>query len=185
MRRVPRLLTLIVWTLLCVAGSALAKDRGPTEKDISRWAAMVPKTPRGVGRTIEDREAWQAIARLPGFANAVSHAEELVSQPIPELTDDLYLEFRALATGRTASGCKVSAMDGSVHWCWPNASRTKGVFYQPSRKPSARFAARSRGSFQPMTTGWPTSKEQDTPSNWAWSQFLGIWLLHATGWAID
>ena len=56
-------------------------------------AAMLPKTPRGVGPTIADRAAWDAAARWHEFSDVVPRAEALLKQPIPELTDDLYLDF--------------------------------------------------------------------------------------------
>ena len=56
-------------------------------------APLLPAAPRGVGRPISDRAAWQAIAEQPESQQVVHRAEELLSQPIPDLPDELYLDF--------------------------------------------------------------------------------------------
>ena len=37
------------------------------EKRVEQWAALLPAMPRGVGPTIADRQAWQAVARPSDF----------------------------------------------------------------------------------------------------------------------
>lgn len=62
-------------------------------KRIEAIAAMLPERPAGVGRPISDREAWRALAEQPGYRSVVSMAEELLEAPLPELTDDLHLDY--------------------------------------------------------------------------------------------
>ncbi len=54
---------------------------------------MLPATPTGVGRPISDREAWDAVGASPHFSGVVARARELVKQPLPEASDEVYLEF--------------------------------------------------------------------------------------------
>jgi hypothetical protein len=79
---------------LCAAGGAFAA--APTAPDPARvreLAAMLPQQPRGVGPVIGDRRAWQAVAAAPQYAGVVARAEKLLRQPIPPLTDELYLDY--------------------------------------------------------------------------------------------
>ena len=69
-------------------------------------------TPAGgcnaVGPEINDRRAWQAAAESPEFKSLVSQAQRLRSQPMPELTDELFLgpSHRSNAWSTKASrGC--------------------------------------------------------------------------------
>jgi len=89
---------LVATVLGTVAGltaipAAPAGAVGVDDARVRQLAAMLPEAPRGVGPTIEDREAWGAVARSPAFKDVVPRAEKLMAKPIPELTDELYLDF--------------------------------------------------------------------------------------------
>ncbi len=56
-------------------------------------AALLPPKPVGLGRPIADRAAWDKLARDPAFASVVPNAEKLAREPVPELPDDLYLDY--------------------------------------------------------------------------------------------
>ncbi len=60
---------------------------------IAQLAAMLPAKPAGVGRPAADRAAWEVLATSREFRGVVAEAEKLLPQPIPEPTDELYLEF--------------------------------------------------------------------------------------------
>lgn len=60
---------------------------------IAEIAEWLPKQPQGVGPTIEDRTAWKRVGEAEEFSGVVAAAEELQKKPIPELTDDLFLDF--------------------------------------------------------------------------------------------
>ncbi|MEN6458092.1 MAG: heparinase II/III family protein [Thermoguttaceae bacterium] len=79
----------VLFTHLAIAESEFA----PSAERIAQWAAMLPATPRGVGPTIEDRATWQSLARLPGIQAVVRQAERLRTEPIPEISEELFLEF--------------------------------------------------------------------------------------------
>ena len=65
----------------------------PSPERVKAIAEMLPESPVGLGRPIADRKAWDAAARLPGLSGIVAEAKKMVGQPIPELTEDLYLDF--------------------------------------------------------------------------------------------
>lgn len=56
-------------------------------------AAWLPRTPQGAGRPAADREAWNRLAVLPQAAGIIKDATHRMKNPLPDLPDDLYLEF--------------------------------------------------------------------------------------------
>ncbi|MFV2067125.1 MAG: hypothetical protein ACC645_09115 [Pirellulales bacterium] len=65
----------------------------PETSRVEELVAMLPKAPVGLGRTITDRDAWRPMTKASNAARAMEAAEELSGTPIPELTDDLFLDF--------------------------------------------------------------------------------------------
>jgi hypothetical protein len=85
-------------TMLLSAGAAqpmyAANEMLPFDTArVRALAKMLPSKATGVGPRIQDRETWQRAADLPGLQNVVAEAESLVKRPIPELTEELYLDF--------------------------------------------------------------------------------------------
>lgn len=56
-------------------------------------AALLPPKPVGLGRPITDRAAWEKLAATPAFGQVIPNAERLALEPVPELTDALYLDY--------------------------------------------------------------------------------------------
>ncbi len=95
-----RLHFLLIHPTLIAALSAIAppatEGAQPTTPDparIEQLTQMLPEAPRGVGPTIDDRKAWRTVAEAPDFRDVVPEGKRLLSQPIPELTDELYLDY--------------------------------------------------------------------------------------------
>ncbi len=94
----PRTVLWATWftSAAVVLAASPAATNAQTKLDperIAQIARFLPQQPGGVGPTIDDRPAWQAVARSPRFADVVPNAQRLLTQPLPELTDDLYLDF--------------------------------------------------------------------------------------------
>ncbi|MBN2295724.1 MAG: heparinase II/III family protein [Pirellulales bacterium] len=86
--------------ILCTIAATLALSTSVVRADdvdpalIEKWSELVPVEPLGLGRPIGDRDAWEDVKkRLPKLKDYVTHAEKLIGNPIPRVTDDLYLEF--------------------------------------------------------------------------------------------
>jgi len=82
--------------LLSVAPVGAAERKAPQGVDAKRVkeiAAMLAPQPRGSGATIADRKLWDDVARSPQFKGFVRRAERWIDQPLPDLPDDLYLDF--------------------------------------------------------------------------------------------
>lgn len=87
------------WMLAFVAALLLspavsrAAEKIPDPAAVKRFMELLPASPRGAGPPIGDRKAWDAVAKAAPFRGVVRHAEQLMATPIPELPDDLYLDF--------------------------------------------------------------------------------------------
>jgi len=79
--------------LLVLISLPLAAAEPLDAQRLAELAALLPAKPVGVGRPASDREAWDVLAHAREFRDVVSTAEELLPQPIPDPSDDLYLEF--------------------------------------------------------------------------------------------
>jgi len=75
------------------AGAAQPKFGELAPARIAEIATMLPETPRGPGPRIGERAAWEAAAKAPAFRKVVPQAEVLLKEPIPDTTDELYLDY--------------------------------------------------------------------------------------------
>jgi len=89
----PRLLLLAALLAGFLLASHAPAEQAVDPARVEALAAMLPESPVGVGRPIADRQAWQAVAQAPQFKRVVREAERLMARPIPETTDELYLDF--------------------------------------------------------------------------------------------
>ncbi|MHC4867098.1 MAG: heparinase II/III family protein [Planctomycetota bacterium] len=79
--------------VLLVCGLAVGRNEAVDEKRISDIASMLCEQPRGVGLPCTKRQAWDKLAKHGSFGKVISKAEGLLTEPIPEQSDELYLEF--------------------------------------------------------------------------------------------
>ena len=80
---------LLIGLFLSIAVSAGAY----TDARLDEIAGWLPEHPAAPGARIGDRAAWGRLAALPSAARHIRAAEKALAEPIPELTDDLYMEF--------------------------------------------------------------------------------------------
>lgn len=59
----------------------------------SEIAAWLTPQPQRVGQPASDRSAWEKLAALPQAANLLKEARKIARKEVPELPDELYLEF--------------------------------------------------------------------------------------------
>ncbi len=78
-----------VWFVVAALTAGAAQKARPPMKTI---AEMLPAKPRGFGRPIADRAAWERLAKARSYKGVLRRAEALRKQPIPESPDDLYLD---------------------------------------------------------------------------------------------
>jgi len=99
-----RLVTLCLAALTSSATASMELD--PSR--VQEIAATLPARPVGVGRPVQDRDAWGRLAAQPGFASVMGEAQRLARDPDPELSDDLFLDF-----SRTGNRDRCQAVLGS------------------------------------------------------------------------
>ncbi|MEE8450998.1 MAG: heparinase II/III family protein [Thermoguttaceae bacterium] len=79
--------------LAILSSTAMAAPEPLDPARVQAIGRMLPATPQGVGPTIDDRQAWQTVANTESFKSVVDRAEGLLSRPMPELTDELFLDY--------------------------------------------------------------------------------------------
>src|SRR6478609_8727684 len=57
-------------------------------------AALLPNDPFAFGRPISDRASWERLAAAKQYAGVISSAEKLLKAPMPEMTEDVFLEYK-------------------------------------------------------------------------------------------
>ncbi len=55
-------------------------------------ASWLPEKPQGMGQPVGSR-AWEHLAAMPEAVGLIKEAANLMTKPVPELPDELYLEF--------------------------------------------------------------------------------------------
>jgi hypothetical protein len=83
------------WAVLLGASIASAAIFGPpAAARVEFYNNLLPEQPRGVGMPISDRKAWDALAKdNASAADIVAKAEKLLETPMPEMTDEAYLDY--------------------------------------------------------------------------------------------
>ncbi|MGA2060341.1 MAG: hypothetical protein ABSG67_07645, partial [Thermoguttaceae bacterium] len=92
--KIKHAICVILFVNIFAALSVCAQEVSPPdEARVQAYEKMLPKTPRGVGAPVADRETWEALAKQFGGEKTVKEAEKMLKTPLPELTDDLYLDY--------------------------------------------------------------------------------------------
>jgi len=90
----PRSLAAVLFAMLFAAASVRAQEIGPPNAArVAEYEKMLPAEPSGPGPTIRDRDSWNALAKHFDAERIVRDAEKLLKTPMPELTDELYLDY--------------------------------------------------------------------------------------------
>ena len=93
----PKLI-FILTLLLCSASAVFGADVPAEDADAvavraAELAAVVPAEPVPLIPPITDREKWEVFASRTGTSKVVNKAEKYLTEPIPELPEDLYKEY--------------------------------------------------------------------------------------------
>lgn len=93
MPSLPLLLLLFAFVILAASPAEAAPVTPPDPARVQAIAALLPEKPTAPGPAITDRTAWGRLAAQPEGRKLVAQAEKLLTQPIPDQPDDLYLEY--------------------------------------------------------------------------------------------
>ncbi len=106
MRRTLYPLTfLTVLLFVFVARATHSAELKPDPAQIKAIENELPPEPRGVGKPISDRKAWEALRNSPGFDGILQQAQRALNRPLPPMTDDVYLDYSR--TGNRTRGQRV------------------------------------------------------------------------------
>lgn len=87
----------VLWAGLAGAIPAAAGQpavvKGLDSERVKAIAGFLPVEPAGLGVPADDRAAWEELAARKPFQNVVATAAGLLKKPIPQLSDELYLDF--------------------------------------------------------------------------------------------
>ena len=84
---------LVAGLLALLALGAAAQEKttmSPDPQRVREIAALLSPTPRTFGTPIADRAAWDALAQGEVAASTIRQAEEILRQPIPAFTEEIY-----------------------------------------------------------------------------------------------
>ncbi len=107
-----RSLSTLMTLLLVCSGVGLLEQTSPAAAQeidnnrVAEIAGWLSEKPAGFGVPISDLINWRTLFRQESFAAEISDAERLLSEPIPDQPDDLYLDFSR--TGNRTRWQKVS-----------------------------------------------------------------------------
>jgi hypothetical protein len=94
MMKIFNTLGVIMFVNIFTACFACAQDVSPPNTErVKAYEKLLPKAPRGVGAPISDRAVWDVLAKQFGGEKIIKEAEKMLKTPLPELTDDLYLDY--------------------------------------------------------------------------------------------
>jgi len=102
---------------------------------------MLSERPVGFGRPITDRAAWETLGKAAAFGSTVTRAAALLSKPLPDSPDDLYLDFSR--TGNRTRWQKVAGERRGriVQFVLAECFENRGRFIQPLEKVIAAVCA--------------------------------------------
>ncbi len=80
------------------AAAAAPLEGGVSPQRIQEISAMLGDKPFAFGPKIDDREGWNRLAATRAYSGVVKSAEKLLTTPMPEMTEELYMLFKK--TGR-------------------------------------------------------------------------------------
>jgi len=87
---------------LAVGEGVVAAPLNPER--VAAIAKLLPGMPTGLGRPISDRAAWDKLAAEPACQEVIARAEGVLKEPLPELPDELFLDFSRTGNRRNWEG---------------------------------------------------------------------------------
>ena len=85
-----RIIAALYATLATLYGADVFK---PGDDALDRIAAMLSPRAFAMGPSIADRSAWSAATKRLDLRDVLEQAEEQIKSPLPQMTDELYLDY--------------------------------------------------------------------------------------------
>ncbi|MCX7049486.1 MAG: heparinase II/III family protein [Candidatus Sumerlaeota bacterium] len=107
-------------------------EGGVDPQRIQQIAAMLDEQPFAFGPKIADRDGWKRLAANKAYANVVKDAEKAAASPMPEMTEEIYMQFKQ--TGRRTSEyakCRSARYKTVPQYTHAECIENKGRFLKP------------------------------------------------------
>ena len=101
-----------------------------SKKRVAEIASYLPERPAAPGARISDRAAWEKLQDLPSSERIMRNAEALLRRPIPEIPDELYLEYSKIGVRTTFDIPYHQRMSSAVTLATAECLENKGRFVQ-------------------------------------------------------
>lgn len=90
----------VSWIAVGATGRVVAEEMAPPADRVAAWKAMLRPSAGGIGAPISDRRVWDDLAAREDFQDIPARAASEAARPLPEATDELYLDFSKTGTRR-------------------------------------------------------------------------------------
>ena len=107
-------------------------EGGVDPQRVRQIAELLGEQPFAFGPKIADRAGWQRLAATKPYASAVRDAEKTLAKPMPEMTEELYLQFKQ--TGRRTkeyARARSERYDRITRYARAECLENKGRFLKP------------------------------------------------------
>ena len=118
-------------TSLCFGSSGARAEMKIDAARVKEIGAELPPRPAGFGETVTNRAAWDELAEDPKFKSVIKSAEALAKRPMPDLPDDLYLDFSKTGNRVRCEKVLAARSDRMVTFTLAECLENKGRFLQP------------------------------------------------------
>jgi hypothetical protein len=84
----------VALVLVCETAARTAESGPPDAARVEFYNNLLPETAHGVGEPSSNRKAWEELAKNnASVGEIIKQAEAAMATPMPELTDELYLDY--------------------------------------------------------------------------------------------
>lgn len=179
-------LQFIAILLIATAAGAAAPQppaRAASEKiTVDEIAALLPEAPTAFGRKISDRAAWAPIAQSAAGRAVIQEAEKLLTTPLPEQPDELFLEYTRIGNRTNWEGVAFARRERIKTLVEAECLENKGRFLPELEKTIRALAAEHTWVFPAHDGGLGNFKGTGVTidlfsSGLAWSLSDADWLL--------
>src|SRR5690349_12711167 len=101
------------------------------EARVREIASFLPTQAVGVGQPATNRKAWEELAALPVYQNWLNGSRKSLLEPLPKMSDDLFLDFSHSGNREPWQGVEFSRRARMAYLGLAECLEYKGAFLVP------------------------------------------------------